>query len=114
MGIIRRIKSIFSSEIEDIDADSQPNSLTQITANILKISASTCHCGGLATPIEKVGNIYRCIRCNKEFANIRYNLGPRDHNGLSNIAPKESSQLIDMDYYDAAVMLLTKQDKQQR
>ncbi|TXD96842.1 hypothetical protein ES754_07330 [Psychrobacter frigidicola] len=102
---------LFSRKAEQEYTEYDPDNLTQHTADLLKRNASMCRCGGLAPPIEEKGHIYRCVRCNKEFSNISYNLGRRQRKELLNALPKNSSQLIDMDYYDTAIILLKKEDK---
>ena len=44
-------------------------------ATVLRDNGITCSCKSLAIPTVQKGKIYRCIRCNKQFANAFYNLG---------------------------------------
>lgn len=41
-------------------------------AHVLKKHGITCHCGGLAVPNMRKGKIYKCIKCDKQFANAHY------------------------------------------
>ena len=43
-------------------------------AGLLRQKGISCHCNGLAVPVESRGKIYRCVKCEKQFANTAYNL----------------------------------------
>ncbi|WP_201530041.1 hypothetical protein [Psychrobacter frigidicola] len=110
MDVFGRIKALFSSRVEDDDVKNESDNPIRINANILKRSAIFCQCGSLQIPIEKEGNIYECIKCHKRSTRNNYNLGQRhyDPNHLK-ILPRDSSLVINMDYYDDAVRLLKKE-----
>lgn len=44
------------------------------TAEIIKENSISCHCGGLAIPLMYSGRTYKCMRCDKQFANAKYDL----------------------------------------
>ncbi len=50
------------------------NKLAIQLANLLRQKGISCHCGGLAVPVEGRGKIYRCVKCDKQFANATYDL----------------------------------------
>lgn len=43
-------------------------------AGLLRQKGISCYCGGLAIPVESKGKIYRCVACEKQFANTYYDL----------------------------------------
>lgn len=43
-------------------------------AIVLKNHGVSCHCGGLAVPNIGEGKIYKCLECDKQFANAYYNV----------------------------------------
>lgn len=43
-------------------------------AGLLRQKGISCHCGGLGVPVESRGKVYRCIKCEKQFANTLYDL----------------------------------------
>ena len=43
-------------------------------AELLRQKGISCHCGGLAIPVETKGKIYRCTECERQFANTAYDL----------------------------------------
>ncbi len=43
-------------------------------AGLLRQKGISCHCGGLGVPVESRGKVYRCIKCEKQFANTIYDL----------------------------------------
>lgn len=43
-------------------------------AGLLRQKSISCHCNGLAVPVEGRGKIYRCVNCEKQFANTSYDL----------------------------------------
>ncbi len=111
MGIFRIIQSLLNSKEVADKAESEPNNLIHVTATILRNCSSTCTCGGLAVAIQQQGNIYRCVRCDGQFANVSYNLGHRDRHYSSGTLPIDSRAIIDMDYYDDAIRLFKEEDK---
>lgn len=112
MGVLSVIKAQFSKKIKfkKNDAESEPNASARVTANLLTRFSSSCRCGGISIPAERVGKMYRCIQCNKETINSGYNL-----QRSSLVTPSSSlcKPFINMDFYAAAVMLL-KNDKRKR
>ena len=105
------MRFIFSKKVEQRYADDEPNNLVRHNAELLKRTASTCRCGGLAPPIKTTGHTYKCILCDKSFDSISYNLGPRLQKGAFNASPKTPSQLLNMDYYNEAVKILKAEHK---
>lgn len=77
---------------------------------VLKDSGITCRCNGIAIPTAQKGKIYRCIRCNKQFANAWYNLGDT-RNAYQRRNNHPSNARLNMYYYDEAVDLLVKEDQ---
>lgn len=43
-------------------------------AGLLRQKGISCNCGSLAVPVEGRGKIYRCVKCEKQFANATYDL----------------------------------------
>ena len=106
MSFARRLHSVFSykSKVKPTIDISSP---VLINVNILRHHNITCHCKSMAIPIGVHGNEYRCIKCNKQIIGISYNFGNTDiTDGPSNTSPKIASQLLDMTYYDEAVIFL--------
>ena len=66
MGVLSVIKAQFSKKIKfkKNDAESEPNASARVAANLLTRFSSSCRCGGISIPAERVGKIYRCIQCN--------------------------------------------------
>lgn len=85
-------------------------SLARIAANKLEHVAIKCRCGDISIPTEKKGNVYRCIRCDKEKVFHSYNL---ERTNYTTISSNRNKLFLDMDFYDAAVILL-KNDKKKR
>lgn len=46
-------------------------------AQVLNKYGITCHCGGLAVPNMRKGNIYKCVKCDRQFANAQYTVYPQ-------------------------------------
>ena len=106
MDVIKKVQSLFTSKIKKRYPESECDNLIHHTAQLLKRSSSTCTCGGLSPPIDLKGYSYQCVRCNKQFNNICYNLGPREQSDSFNASPKDDNQLLDMRYYDEAISFL--------
>lgn len=85
-------------------------SLARVAANTLENMAINCRCGDISIPIEGKGKIYRCIRCDKEKIFHNYNL---DRINYVTILSHRNKPFLDMNFYDAAVILL-KNDKKKR
>lgn len=100
------IKNRFRRQIKDRKniAVSNPNASARIAADTLKHMSITCRCGEISIPAELVGDTYKCIRCHKEKVNSKYNLTKRKF---------PYNPLINMEFYDAAIILL-KKDKKKR
>lgn len=111
MNLVSILQSIFSSKAKNIGIESEHNRPIRIAANMLKSIGIDCRCGGIAIPANKAGNIYKCLRSDQQFVNKSYNLGHRQHSNLITTLPKISNQLIDMEYYAAAVIMLKKEHK---
>lgn len=79
-------------------------------AGVLKNSGITCRCNGIAIPTAQKGKIYRCVRCNKQFANAWYNLGDT-RNAYQRRNNHPSNARLSMRYYSEAVDLLAKKDQ---
>lgn len=60
-------------------------------AGLLRQKAISCHCNGLAVPVESRGNIYRCVKCEKQFANTAYDL-----NGYESYRPSFYSEAVNI------------------
>ncbi len=105
--MLKIIKNQFREQIKfrKNDAESIPNASARIAADILKSVAFNCRCGEICIPTELVGDSYRCIRCGKEIVNSRYNLITR--------SPNSYNPFTNMDFYEAAMVLL-KSDKKKR
>lgn len=114
MGILRKIKRLFKIKTKRVYVESKPDNPVNATANILRNSASICHCGSLAFPIAQKGNEYKCIRCHRKLQRIGYNLGFRNRDSNSTASIKKPSQIMNMDYYDDAIRLLEKEDKKRK
>lgn len=113
MKLPQAMRFLFRKKVEQRYADNKPNHLAYHNVELLKKTASTCRCGGLAPPIKRSGHTYRCILCDKSFNSISYNLGHRRQRDVFNASPKIPSQLLNMDYYDEAVKLLKMEYKRQ-
>ena len=111
MNIIRVFRSALGIQTKANIMENEIDTLTGITADILKYNAISCRCGSISIPTEEVGSTYKCIKCNKESIKNKYNLGDRSKDESLNISPKKHNQVISMDHYDAAVSLLTKDRK---
>lgn len=109
MSIIRMFRSVLGIQTKSNIIENDIHNLTDITANILKYSAISCRCGSIRIPTKEIGNTYRCIKCNKESINNKYNLGDRTRNDSLNISHKKPHQIINMAHYEAAVRLLVKE-----
>ena len=112
----KKVKSsmLDNNEINKIDTENERSDSVRNTARLLKQNASTCRCGAPAHPIEQKGNKYKCIRCHKQFHNLNYNLGCRNQDSSPTILPKNSSQILDMNYYDDAIKLLKSRHKKNK
>ena len=116
MGIIPKFVLDFFIESPEDKADRELReaqshiSSVKDASDALKDSGITCRCNGLAIPTDQKGKIYRCIRCNKQFANAFYNLGDT-RNAYQRRNNHSFTIKLDMDYYDEAVNLLVKEDK---
>lgn len=106
MKLPQIMRFIFSKKVEQSHVGHELHSLVHHNAELLKKTASTCRCGGLAPPTQEAGYTYKCIICNKSFDSISYNLGPRPQGDVFNASPKAPSQLLHMEYYSEAVQLL--------
>lgn len=78
-----------------------PEVKTARAVKILRDSGITCRCNGLAIPTAVKGKIYRCLHCNKQFANAFYNLA----------SSNQQYRNLDMTYYSKAVEVLAKEPK---
>ena len=103
-----------NNEVSKNNTENEESNLVCNTAEILKQHASTCHCGAPAHPTEQKGNKYKCIRCHKQFRNLSYNLAYRNQDNSPAILPKNSSQILDMNYYDDAIKLLKSRHKKNK
>lgn len=111
MKLPQVMRFIFSKKVEQRYANDEPNNPVRHNAELLKKTASTCRCGGLAPPIKATGHTYKCLLCDKSFDSISYNLGPRAQRDTFNASPKIPSQLLNMEYYNEAVHLLKTEHK---
>lgn len=104
--MLKIIKNRFRRQIKSRKniAESNPDASARIAADMLKHMSITCRCGEISIPAELVGDTYKCIRCHKEKVHSKYNLAKREF---------PYNPLINMDFYDAAIMLL-KKDKKKR
>lgn len=104
--MLKTIKNGFRRQFEsrkDV-AVNNPDALARIAADTLTNMSVTCRCGEISIPTKLVGNIYRCIRCQKEKVHISYNFDK---------AQILCNPLVNMDLYDEAIILL-KKDKKKR
>lgn len=115
MGIIPKIVRDFfiespeyKAEKERRRAESHANAVRS-AYSILKDNGITCRCNGLAIPTAVKGKIYRCIKCNKQFANAWYNFGDT-RNAYQRKNNYPYSIRLNMGYYDEAVDLLVRED----
>lgn len=60
-------------------------------AGLLRQKGISCHCGGLGVPVESRGKVYRCIKCEKQFANTIYDL-----NGYESYRPSFYSEAVNI------------------
>ena len=111
MSIIRVFRSALGIQNENNIIENDIHNLTGITAQILKYNAISCRCGSIRIPTKEAGNTYKCINCNKESINNKYNLGDRSKDDSLNISPKKPNQVVNMAHYDAAVRLLVKEQR---
>lgn len=111
MKLPQVMRFIFSKKVEQRYVGDESNGFVRHNAELLKKTASTCRCGGLAPPVKATGHTYQCILCDKSFDSISYNLGPRLQRDVFNASPKTPSQLLNMDYYNEAVKLLKTEHK---
>ena len=106
MGFARRLHSIFSCKSK-VKPTIDVSSPVLINVNILRHHNITCHCKSMAIPIGVQGNEYRCVKCDNRIIGINYNFGNRYiTDGSLNTLSKEAVQLLDMAYYDDAVVFL--------
>lgn len=113
MSISKTIQSLLSNQAKSSNITNQFSSSIRTTANILRNNSATCRCGDITIPTEKVGCLYKCIRCDKTYFATNYNLGRRQSPNTLVISPKDSGKIINMDYYDDAVKLLKEESKSQ-
>lgn len=104
-----KLLSMFSRKIKPTIDVSTP---ILININILRHYNITCRCKSMAIPIGVRGNKYQCIRCDEQVIGRNYNFADRYvTDEYFNILSKDSSQLIDMIYYDDAVNFLKNEKK---
>lgn len=60
-------------------------------AGLLRQKGISCHCNGLAVPVESIGKIYRCVKCEKQFANTGYDLS-----GYESFRPSFYSEAVEI------------------
>ena len=111
MSVSKTVQSLFKKDAGKLDARSGLSHSVRLTADILRKNSGVCRCGDLTVPVEKVGHLCKCIRCGREYFTTYYNLGRRENRDPSSILAKDSFQLVDMDYYDAAVDLLRRESR---
>lgn len=104
MNIISLIKAQFGKRNKPKRHEVILPSPARVVADKLKQISINCRCGDISTPIENRGEIYRCVRCGEEQVGKSYNL----YRLISHAAPLSHKRepLIDMYFYDAAIILL--------
>lgn len=88
------------------------------SVNVIKSHSISCRCGGLALPLKFIGKIYKCIRCDRQFANTQYKLSglkvvPVLRNGTLTKSTVDKYDKLNniMHFYDDAVALIKKEDQ---
>lgn len=122
MGFIKIVNSLVKGFVDHMSAPLPPSppsreERVEEAFNVIKNHSLSCRCGGLSVPLSFKGKVYRCVRCDKQFANVQYQLsgfkripvtiGPisdektaRKHDKLNNI----------MNFYEDAVILIKEED----
>lgn len=91
MGLLSHIKKLLAEPKQPVVPR---EAIVRHTYTVLKNNGVTCRCNSLAIPTKKIGKIYRCVKCKRQFANAHYNLNVH----------------IDNEYYDEAVDLISRLD----
>ena len=106
MNIINLIKSQFSmrGKFMKIYEKKLLSTPVDMAVTRLKSMAFDCNCGGLFVPIGQKGSMFRCLLCNKEAINHAYNLDRPNY--INTLHKQPHKPLIDMYFYDNAVLLL--------
>lgn len=122
MGLFDKINSLINNLDESLTGSplpSPPSRQERVndSVDVIKSHSISCHCGGLAVPLKFRGKIYKCVRCDRQFANTRYELSglkKASVNGvfLTKRLEKEwEEQNNIMTFYDDAVALIKKEDQ---
>jgi len=113
MIVFDKLKILFQNKTSKIEAEAVRCPLTNDTVNILRKHSIACKCGGMAVPISKRGNVFRCIHCTEEHRYINYNL-----ERLSNYLAAQDSDItanedvtFNTNDYDDAIKLLQEEYK---
>ena len=113
MMVFNKLKVLLQNKVSKLEPKAGRCPLLNNTVNILKQHSIACKCGGLAVPISKKGNVFRCIHCTEEHRYINYNLG-RLNNYLDAQNPNATiseAMIFDMNSYDDAIKILQEEYK---
>lgn len=125
MGFIKSLNSITKRLDEHFSGPKPPprpsrEDRVKEAANIITNCSITCYCGGLSVPVKFSGKIYRCIRCNKQFANAQYRLAQLSQVHISTSILKSASSKAEyytfnsiMTFYEDAIILIKEEDSLQ-
>ncbi|MDN5565569.1 MAG: hypothetical protein L0G25_02110 [Psychrobacter sp.] len=113
MTVFNKLKVLFQSKTSNIEGEAVLCPLTNDTVNILKQHSIACKCGGMAVPISKRGNVFRCIHCTEEHRYMNYHIGR-----LKSYLAAQGSDFtanedvaFNMDHYNNAIKLLQEEFK---